>query len=77
MEQVTIRDTLEKEYFFRRWFNIKPPDAVENITIREDSYIQVRSKNIVEPSYLFIPEKSVRHPHFSYICHCEVLDLIL
>ena len=48
------------------------PYAVENIPVRKDSDVQVRSQNVVESTNFFISEKSVRHPHFAGICEGQV-----
>ena len=47
-------------------------DTVEDITIREDTNIEVGGEDAVEPGNLLIPEERVRHPHFADICHGQV-----
>ena len=39
-----------------------PPDAVQDITVREDPHIKVGLNDIMELPVLLIPEKRVRHP---------------
>ena len=52
------------------------PDTVENISIREDPDIKVRSEDLMESSNLLIPEESVRHPHLAGICQGQVADTL-
>ena len=42
-------------------------DAVENISVREDSNVEVRSEDVVKCSNLFISEERVGHPNFAGI----------
>ena len=50
------------------------PYAVENISAREDSDVQVRSQNVVESTNYLISDKSVGHPHITGICDGLVTD---
>ena len=52
------------------------PDTVENISIREDPDIKVRSEDLMESSNLLIPEESVRHPHLAGIRQGQVPDTL-
>ena len=42
-------------------------DAVENITVREDSNVEVGSEDVVKCSNLLISEECVGHPNFAGI----------
>ena len=50
------------------------PDAVEDVTVGEDTDIEVRGEDAVEPGDLLVPEEGVRHPHLACICHGQVPD---
>ena len=42
-------------------------DAVENITVREDSNVEVGSEDVVKCSDLLVSEECVGHPNFAGI----------
>ena len=52
----------------------RDPDAVEDVTVGEDTDIEVRGEDAVEPGDLLVPEEGVRHPNFASICHGQVAD---
>ena len=52
------------------------PDAVEDVTVREDSDVEVGGEDLVEPRHLLVPEESVRHPDLARVSEGEVADLI-
>ena len=50
------------------------PDAVEDVSVREDPDVEVGGEDLVEPRHLLVPEEGVRHPHLACICHGQVPD---
>ena len=51
------------------------PDAVEHVSIRIDTDVEVGSEDLVKPPNLLVSEESVRHPHLASIGHGQVLYL--
>ena len=49
-------------------------DAVENITIREDTDIEVGCQDVVEGSNLLISEERIWHPNFAGIRQGQIFD---
>ena len=52
------------------------PDAVEDVTVREDSDVEVGGEDLVEPRHLLVPEEGVRHPDLARVSEGEVADLL-
>ena len=52
------------------------PDAVEDVTVREDPDVEVGGEDLVEPRHLLVPEEGVRHPDLARVSEGEVADLI-
>ena len=52
------------------------PDAVQHVSIWEDSNVQIGSQNVVKTSNLLISKESVGHPDFGRIDQCQVFDVI-
>ena len=50
-------------------------DAVEYVTVREDSDVEIGREYVVEGSNFLISEESVWHPNFAGIRQCQVFDL--
>ena len=49
---------------------------VDNISIRKDTNIQIRSEDLVEATNLLISKESVRHPHLAGVCYGQVPDFV-
>ena len=52
------------------------PDAVEDVTIGEDSDVQVGLYNVMKLTILLISEESVWHPDLADVRQGEILDLL-
>ena len=47
-------------------------NTVENISIWEDSDVQIGGEDVVKGSNLLISEECIWHPHFAGICECQI-----
>ena len=55
---------------------MQPPDAVEDVAVREDPDVEVGGQDLVEARHLLIPEEGVRHPHLARVSQGQVADLV-
>ena len=53
-----------------------PPDAVEDVPVREDPDVEVGGEDVVELPDLLVPEEGVRHPHLARVSQGQVADLV-
>ena len=47
-------------------------DAVQHISVGEDTDVHVGCEDLVEATNFLISEEGVWHPHFASICHGQV-----
>ena len=52
------------------------PDAVENIPVRKDSYIEIGSEDLMKPRNFLISEESVWHPDLARISESQITDFV-
>ena len=49
-------------------------DTVEDITVGEDSDVEIGGEDVVKGSNLFISEERIWHPHFAGISQGQIFD---
>ena len=54
--------------------SLDPPDAVEDVAVREDPDVEVGGEDVVELPDLLVPEEGVRHPHLARVSQGQVAD---
>ena len=49
------------------------PDAVKDVTIREDPDVHIVDENVVKMASLLVPKECVRHPNLLWVSQGEIL----
>lgn len=50
-------------------------DGVEDVSVGEDSDVEIGLEDVVEATDLLVAEECVRHPNFRCIRHRQIADL--
>ena len=51
----------------------RDPDAVEDVTIREDPDVDIVDEDVVKVASLLVPKECVRHPNLLRVSQGEIL----